>query len=65
MQYWWNDVDKAKPKYLEKNHWYCMCSTTHRYCSGIETKPLLWEAAWIMVHPRSILENHCIHTLLH
>jgi len=46
MEHWWNDTGNGKLKYLEKTCLSATFSTTnpHIDCTGIEHRPLLWDA---------------------
>jgi hypothetical protein len=41
VEYWWNDTDRGKPKYLEKNlsHCHFVLHKSHTERPGIEPGP--------------------------
>jgi hypothetical protein len=46
MEHWWNEIDRGKPKYSEKNLSQChsVRHKSHMDCPGIEPGPPPWEA---------------------
>jgi hypothetical protein len=46
MEHWWNDTDRGKPKYREKNlsHCHCVHHISHMDWPGIERGTPWWEA---------------------
>ena len=46
LEQWWNDTDRGKRKYLERNlsQFQFVHQNSHMECRGIEPKPWRWEA---------------------
>jgi hypothetical protein len=50
MEHWWNDIDRGKPKYLEKNLPTATLSTTYSTWTDLGVNPGFCGRGWAYNH---------------
>jgi hypothetical protein len=64
MEHWWNDTDRGKQKYWEKNLFQCLLvhHKYHMYCPGIKPGPhLLHKDQTVGADVRIVQNMFCVH----